>query len=121
MFVKTKSMNKEVTDYINKQQPWQVKVCEALRKMVHKTIPGVEERLQYGKPHYLKNGHYAAVIHAAKDKLSFMLFNAAELDEVKGILKSMSTPERKTVTITKDQKVDYEQLGKWLKQTSKAL
>ena len=114
-------MNKEVTEYINKQQAWQVKVCEALRKMINKTIPGVEERLQYGKPHYLKNGHYAAVVHAAKDKVSFMLFNATELEEVKGFFKSMSTPERKTATITKDLKVDYDQLGKWLKQASKSL
>jgi hypothetical protein len=112
-------MNKEVTDYIKKQQPWQIKVGEALRKMIYKTIPDVEERLQYGKPHYLKNGHYAAVIHVAKDKVSFMIFNATELEEVKGYFKSAATTaERKTATITEGQKVNYEELGKWLKKAS---
>ncbi|RPD41725.1 DUF1801 domain-containing protein [Chitinophaga barathri] len=114
-------MNQEVTAYIEKLQPWQVEVSETLRKMILKTIPGAEERLQYGKPHYLKNGHYAAVIHVAKDKVSFMLFNATELPEVKGFLKSMSAPDRKTATITEGQKVDYKQLGDWLKKTSAAL
>lgn len=77
-------MNQEVTDYIKKNKPWQVEVCESLRKMIHKTIPDVEERLQYGKPHYLKDGHYAAVIHVAKDKISFMIFNASKIEEIKG-------------------------------------
>jgi hypothetical protein len=114
-------MNEEVTKYIKKLQPWQIDVCETLRKMVYQQIPDVEERLQYGKPHYLKNGHYAAVIHAAKDKVSFMLFNATELEEIKGFFKSMSAPDRKTATITEGQKVDYKQLAGLLKQASRSL
>ena len=114
-------MSQEVTDYIKKLQPWQVKVCETLRKTVKSVIPDAEERLQYGKPHYLKNGHYAAVIHAAKDKVSFMLFNATELAEIKGYFKAMSAPDRKTATITEGQEVDYKQLGDFLKKTSKSL
>lgn len=114
-------MSQEVTDYIKKLQPWQVKVCETLRKTVKGIIPDAEERLQYGKPHYLKNGHYAAVIHAAKDKVSFMLFNATELPEIKGYFKSMTGPERKTATITEGQEVDYKQLGDFLKKSSKSL
>jgi hypothetical protein len=114
-------MNEEVTKYIQKLQPWQVEASEKLRAMILKTIPGAEERLQYGKPHYLKNGHYAAVIAAAKDKLSFMIFNATELAEVKGFFKSMTGPERKTATITEGQQVDYKQLGDWLKKASAGL
>ena len=119
-------MNKEVTQYMQDlgkkpNQDWQTEVCTSLRKMVYKAIPEVEERLQYGKPHYLKNGHYAAVIHAAKDKVSFMIFNAAEVEEIKGFLKSMSDPGRKTATITKGQTVDYQLLSKLLKQATKSL
>ena len=47
-------MNEEVTQYIQKLPAWQVEVCEALRNLIQETIPTVEERLQYGKPHYLK-------------------------------------------------------------------
>ena len=114
-------MSAEVTAYIQQLPKWQVEVAETLRKLIQKTIPGVEERLQYGKPHYLKNGHYAAVVHAAKDKVSFMLFNAAELPEIKGYFKSMSGPERKTATITEGQQVDYKQLADFLKKASASL
>lgn len=114
-------MNQEVTTYIQKLPKWQVEVCESLRKMIHKTIAGVEERLQYGKPHYLKDGHYAAVVHAAKDKVSFMIFNAGKLDEIKGFFKSMSDGNRKTATIAEGQKVDYTQLSGLLKKASASL
>ena len=60
-------MNQEVTDYINAiQQPWQVEVCDRLRRVAHEAIPDVTERIQYGKPHFLKDGKYAAVLAPAK-------------------------------------------------------
>jgi len=114
-------MNQEVTEYIQKLPAWQVDVCESLRKIVYETIPDVQERLQYGKPHYLKNGHYASVISAAKGKVSFMIFNAGELAEIKGYFKSMATPDRKTATITEGQTVDYAQLANLLQQASATL
>ena len=114
-------MNKEVTEYIQKLPKWQVEVCGSLRKMIYKTIPGVEERLQYGKPHYLKDGHYAAVVYAAKDKVSFMIFNAGELKEIKGFFKSMSSPDRKAVTLKEGQEVDYKLLSNLLKQAAGSL
>lgn len=114
-------MDKEVTDYIQKLPKWQIEICESLRKMIFKTIPKVEERLQYGKPHYLKDAHYTCVIHAAKDKISFMIFNAGEINEIKGFLKAMSDPNRKVVTITEGQDVDYKLLAKILKQASASL
>ncbi len=114
-------MNQEVTQYIQKLQNWQVEVCEALRKIVYETIPDIEERLQYGKPHYLKDGHYACVIHAAKNKVSFMIFNAGELKEIKGFFKSMSSPDRKAATINEGQEVDYQLLSNLLKQASGSL
>ena len=115
------NMNQEVTQYFQKLPKWQAEVCEALRKMIHETIPTIEERMQYGKPHYLKNGHYASVIHAAKDKVSFMIFNAGELAEIKGFFKSMSSPDRKTATISEGQEVDYELLSNLLKQAAGSL
>jgi hypothetical protein len=114
-------MNQEVTQYIEKLQPWQIEVANTLRKMILKTIPDAEERLQYGKPHYLKNGQYAAVIAAAKDKVSFMIFHATELAEIKGFFQSTTAPDRKTATIKDGQTVDYKQLGDFLKKASKSL
>lgn len=114
-------VNDDVTQYINKTQPWQIDVCEKLRAMIDETVPGVEERLLYGKPHYLKNGHYAAVIAVAKSKVSFMVFNATDIPEVKGFLRSMGNGERKTVDITEGQDVDYGTLAGFLGKTTAAL
>lgn len=114
-------MNEEVTAYFQKQQEWQIQVCESLRKMIYETIPDVAERIQYGKPHYLKNGHYACVIHVAKDKVSFMVFNAGELEDINGFFKSTSSPDRKTAAITNGLAVDYAVLAKKLQQASASL
>lgn len=103
-------MNEEVTAYIQQTKPWQIDVCNSLRETVHQAIPGVEERLQYGKPHFLNDGSYAAVIHASKDKVSFMIFNATDI-EAPGVLRSMGKGERKTADITEGQTVDYQQLA----------
>ncbi|WP_242585266.1 MULTISPECIES: DUF1801 domain-containing protein [unclassified Enterococcus] len=43
--------------------------------MVHEVIPNVEERIQYKKPHFLKNNQYAAVISPSKDAIAFMIMN----------------------------------------------
>ncbi|MFB4318754.1 DUF1801 domain-containing protein [Actinomadura sp. 21ATH] len=114
-------MSDEVTQYINKAQPWQAEVCEKLRTMVSETVPDVEERFQYGKPHYLKNGNYAAVIAVAKDKVTFMVFNATNIPEVKGFLRKLGKGERKAVDIREGQTVDYDALAGILKETATGL
>jgi hypothetical protein len=112
-------MNEEVTAYIQQVKPWQSDVCNSLREVVHQTIPDVEERLQYGKPHFLKDGSYAAVIHVSKDKVSFMIFNATDVN-APGLLRAMGKGDRKTADITEGQTVDYQLLGTLLGQTLNA-
>lgn len=114
-------MNSDVTEYISKVQPWQAEICEKLRRMVHDTVPDVEERLQYGKPHYLKNGHYAAVIAVAKDKVNFMVFNATDIPEVKGFIRAMGNGERKAASLIEGQGIDYPLLADILAKTTASL
>jgi hypothetical protein len=114
-------MNDKVTEYIQTKAEWQQDVCGKLREMIVESVPDVEERLQYGKPHYLKNGSYAAVISVAKDKITFMLFNASELAEEKGFIRSLGEGERKAIDISQGQAVDYVRLAGLLKQTAAKL
>jgi hypothetical protein len=118
--LKENTVSDEVTNYINKAQPWQIDVCEKLRAMVGQTIPDVEERLQYGKPHYLKDGEFAAVIAVAKDKVSFMVFNATDIPAVKGFLRPLGNGERKAVDIKEGQDVDYGAVASILGKTAAA-
>ncbi|TJY43995.1 DUF1801 domain-containing protein [Cohnella pontilimi] len=112
-------MNQEVTSFIeNMNQPWQVEVCNRLRRIVRETIPTVEERIQYKKPHFLKNGHYAAVISPSKDAIAFMIMNAAGLE----VPKAFEGPaERKWLKIREGDSPDYELLANLLGKASASL
>ncbi|MFC0391307.1 DUF1801 domain-containing protein [Paenibacillus mendelii] len=69
-------MNPEVTLLFENLNPHlQVQLCSQLRKMVHETIPGAEEKIQYKEQHFLKNGQFAAVISPSKDTIAFMFMN----------------------------------------------
>ena len=110
-----------VTDYIqNIKQEWQIEVSNQLHELVQKSVPDVTERIQYGKPHYQKNGKYAAVLGTAKDWVSFTIFNAQDIEAPEGLFEE-GPPERKTIKIRKGQAVDYEQLGTLLQQAASSL
>ena len=112
-------MNQAVTEYIQKiNQDWQVAIATRLRELVLQTIPDVEERIQYSKPHYRKNGKYAAVLGTAKGWVSFTIFNAAALAAPDGFFETDGAPERKTIKIKNGQEVDYELLAKLVKQAA---
>lgn len=55
-------------------------------------------RIQYGNPHYLQDGKYAAVIGTAKSWVAFTIFNAAALNAPDGLFEP-GPPERRTIKI----------------------
>jgi hypothetical protein len=115
-------MDQAVTDYIAKlNQNWQADVCTRIRQIVHQSVPDVQERIQYGKPHYLKNGKYAGVLGPAKDWVSFTLFNAGALEAPEGFFEPSDTAERKTVKIRQGQAVDYDLLAALVQQAASPL
>lgn len=113
-------MNQEVTEFIDAiNEPWQKDLATNLRGIVHKSIPDVHERIQYKKPHFLKNGKYAAVISTSKAAVSFTIFNADTLDLPEGMFDG--PPERKTLKLHKEDTVDHEQLISFVSQASAVL
>jgi len=111
--------NEEVTTFIeNLGSEWQIELSKRLRELVHQTIPSVEERIQYKKPHFLKNGHYAAVISPSKDAIAFMIMNPAEVEFPKGF---EGPPERKWIKLKEGAAPDYALLGSLLAQASQSL
>ncbi|NOU86048.1 DUF1801 domain-containing protein [Paenibacillus sp. LMG 31460] len=113
-------MNQEVTDFIEAlKEPWQVQQSNNLREVVHQAIPDVHERIQYKKPHFLKNGKYAAVISTSKDAVSFTIFNATALELPEGMFDG--PPERKTLKLRKGDSVDSGRLVSLVSQASGSL
>ncbi|CAH1191279.1 hypothetical protein PAECIP111892_00575 [Paenibacillus auburnensis] len=114
-------MNEQVTDFINSVKlPWQTEICNKLRQLIHESIPEVQERMQYGKPHFLKNGKYAAVITTAKGWVTFTIFNAAELEVPEGVFEP-GKPERITAKLLEGKPVNYELFAGMLSQASAGL
>ncbi|QJD83020.1 DUF1801 domain-containing protein [Cohnella herbarum] len=113
-------MNQEVTDFIDAlNEPWQKEMSAKLRDVVFQAIPDVNERIQYKKPHFLKNGKYAAVISTSKDAVSFTIFNAAALSVPDSLFEG--PPERKTMKLRKGDTFESGQLVSWLSQSSSSL
>ncbi|MGO4275743.1 DUF1801 domain-containing protein [Paenibacillus sp. TAF58] len=113
-------MNQEVTDFIEAlKEPWQLEISKLFREVVHQAISDVQERIQYKKPHFLKNGKYAAVISTSKDAVSFTIFNAAELEIPEG--KFDGPPERKTMKLRKGDSFDSGQLVSLVSKASSSL
>jgi hypothetical protein len=118
-------MNQQVTDYIQKlsekpNQAWQIEVCNQIRQIVHQAIPDIEERIQYGKPHFLKQGKYAGVLGTAKAWVTFTIFNAQTLEAPEGFFEADGSPERKTIKVRDGQTVDYNLLAALIKQAAAA-
>ncbi|MEV5386317.1 DUF1801 domain-containing protein [Streptomyces sp. NPDC052721] len=109
-----------MTAYIEMAKPWQTRVCTGLREMVHRTLPEAEEALQYGKPHFLRDGRPSAVIHIARDKVSFMVLHAAGIEAVPGLLRSLGNGDRKAIDIREGDEVDHDFLADILRRTTGA-
>ena len=112
-------MNQEVTSFIDSlNTQWKIDVCNQLRELVHKSIPEVEEKIQYKKPHFLKDGKFAAVISPSKDAIAFMIMNTTELE----VPKDFEGPaERKWLKIREGASPDYDLLSQLLIQASSTL
>jgi hypothetical protein len=93
-------------------------MASILRDMIHKTIPEAEERIQYKKPHFLKNGHYAAVISPSKDAIAFMIMNANGIEFPKGF---EGPAERKWIKLREGDTPDLPLLSGLLQQASSTL
>lgn len=112
-------MNQEVTQYMKHiDQKWQADVCRNLRETVLQTVSGVEELLQYGKPHYKKDDKYVCTYSTAKSWISFTVFNAASLEAPEGLFEPGGTPDRRTIKIREGQQTDYDLLAGLLQQAA---
>jgi hypothetical protein len=114
-------MDQAVTDYIARiEQPWQAEVSRRLRQFIHQAVPDAGERIQYGKPHFLKDGKYVAVLGTAKGWVSLTIFNASTIEAPDGLFEPGGSPDRKTIKFREDQSVDDDLVVRLLLQAVQA-
>jgi hypothetical protein len=115
-------MTPEVTAFIDKiALPWQADLCSRIRAAVHQAAPDVTERIQYGKPHFLKGKKYLAVLGTAKGWVTFTIFNAEALQPPAGVFESSETGDRKTIKIVAGQALDTDLLLQLIQQAAATL
>ena len=111
-------MNHDVTTYIEGTKPWQAEVCNELRSTVLRALADIEEAMQYGKPHFVREGRHVAVLHVAAAKVSFMVFDAGAVEPVPGLLRSLGSGDRKVVDIREGETVDLDFIADLLRRTA---
>ncbi len=112
-------MNQEVTYFIeNLSQPWQVEVFNRLRKLVHETIPSVEERIQYKKPHFSEERTFCRSDFPFQRRHSV---HDHEYYRVVSTEKFRGPPEWKWLKIREGDSPDYGLLSQLLNKASSSL
>lgn len=55
-------MNKAVDDYLEKQKSPQREICQKLREIIFKTMPGIKEEMKWGVPTYADGRYYLVAL-----------------------------------------------------------
>ncbi|MFN8515723.1 MAG: DUF1801 domain-containing protein [Chloroflexia bacterium] len=108
----------DVTAYIDALTvDWQADIARTLHARIHEAIPDVAERLQYSKPHYLKNKKYACVIAPAKGWVALTIFNATTIDAPQNLFEP-GPPSAKPSKSSPTQPIDYDLLTNLIRQAA---
>jgi len=104
-------MNDKVDGYINKQKNPQKEVCNFLRSLLHKTIPGIKEEMKWGAPVFADGKFYIGSFKNSVN-LGFAIngLNEREVTFFEGSGKTM-----KHIKIKSLQDIDEEKLVKLIK------
>ena len=104
-------MNKQVDEYIEKQESPQREICKRLREIVLKTLPNIEDEMKWGVPSYAEGAFY---IVALKDhvNLGFSMrgLSKDEQERFEGSGKTM-----KTIRVSSIKEINEDQLVELLR------
>jgi hypothetical protein len=108
-------MNKSIDNYINEQRSPQKEICQKLRKLIFKIIPGIAEEMRWGVPVYAGGKFY---IGGLKDHVnlgfSIMGLSKKEMDLFEGKGKTM-----RHIKIAEFKDFDKEKIAKLLRLVNK--
>ena len=108
--------HKDVDAYIAKCSEAAAPLLKAARELIHKTLPGASEGMQYGAPVFF-NGNGAAVIYlfGSKKHANFGFLKSAEMDDPDGLLRGSGKPS-KHIRLHPDEPLDEETLVGFMRQ-----
>ncbi|TCJ18790.1 DUF1801 domain-containing protein [Flaviaesturariibacter flavus] len=78
-------MNPEVTAYIAAAPEGQQALLEAIRRLVHEALPGVQEDFKWSRPVF-RAGRDFAYLKTQKSYVTFGFYDAGGLEDPQGLL-----------------------------------
>lgn len=105
-------MHPEVTNYINTSDKHK-ETLEALRQLMHDTVPGVTEEFKWSRPVFRSNKDFA-YLKTAKAYVTLGFFQFGKLNDPKGLLEGTGKDMRH-IKIKNVSEIDRELLRDWFK------
>ena len=104
-------MEVKIDEYINKQKNPQKEVCNYLRNLLHKTLPGINEEMKWGVPVFAGGKFY---IGSFKNSVN-LGFSIIGLDDQEITLFEGTGKTMRHIKIKTLQEIDEEKLVKLIK------
>lgn len=108
-------MDHKIDEYINKQKTPQKEICNYLRNLIHKTIPGIKEEMKWGVPVFADSKFY---IGSFKNNVNLGI-SINGLSEKEITLFEGSGKTMRHIKIKSLQNIDEEKLVKLIKLVTK--
>ncbi|MBX0331792.1 DUF1801 domain-containing protein [Pontibacter sp. HSC-14F20] len=105
-------MHPQVTDYINASEKHK-ETLEALRQLLHDTVPGVTEEFKWGRPVFRSSKDFT-YLKTAKTYITLGFFHFDKLNDPNGLLEGTGKDMRH-IKIKNVQDIDRELLSDWFK------
>ncbi|EJF08292.1 MULTISPECIES: DUF1801 domain-containing protein [Pontibacter] len=105
-------MHPQVNDYINTSEKHK-ETLEALRQLVHDTVPGVAEEFKWSRPVFRSDKDFA-YLKTAKAYVTLGFFQFSKLKDPNGLLEGTGKDMRH-IKIKSVQDIDRELLREWFK------
>lgn len=105
-------MNEQVTDYIRRAAKEQQEIMEAVRALIHGSVPAVAEEYKWSRPVFKAKKDFA-YLQANKNHVNLGFYNGIEkLQDPKGILQGTGNTMRH-IKLKRLAEIDPEQLRAW--------
>lgn len=102
----------QVDEYLNKlATDWQRQNLETFRKLIHESVPMVEEGWKWSVPVFLVNGKLLCAMSDFKEHTKFNFFNGAKLtDSHKTFNSGLDSKQHRSLNLSEGEKVPTAEL-----------
>lgn len=110
-------MNKEITNYNDRQELDRKAICDVLAMEIHKNLPDHEHKLWHGNPVWFADGNPIVGYAALKDSVQLLFWSGQSFDEPG--LKDEGSFKAAEIRYTDEEQINTEDLARWIDKAAK--